>query len=139
MIYGDLEDPGNEFFIFKRLTTDHSTDERDSSIYGEVLHKITNNNATIDEIFDWNSSYILRLEYLPESHVSPRTASKIMFAGKAVKLLKSTNSSNNEQVGAHVKEVYDYLSSSFKTKSNDSKPAIVSEKEVISLTYSLTH
>ncbi len=120
MIYGDLEDPGNEFFIFKRLTTEHGTDERDSSIYSEVLHKLANNNVFDEasnnnnkELFDWNSSYILRLEYLPESHVSPRTASKIMFAGKAVKLLKSSNSSNNEKVSTHVKEVYDYLSSSF--------------------------
>ena len=119
MIYGDLEDPGDEFFIFKRVTTEHGTDERDSSIYGEVLHKLANNNVFDEasnsnnkELFDWNSSYILRLEYLPESHVSPRTASKIMFAGKAVKLLKSSNSSNHEQVSTHVKEVYDYLSSS---------------------------
>jgi hypothetical protein len=35
---------------------------------------------------------MLKLENLPESHVSPRLATKIMFAGKAVKLIQLTTS-----------------------------------------------
>ena len=40
--------------------------------------------------FDWTSSYSLALEMIPESHISARIAGKILFAGKAVKLLQSS-------------------------------------------------
>lgn len=40
--------------------------------------------------FDWTATYTLRLEMLPESHVSPRLAAKILFCGKAVLMLRET-------------------------------------------------
>lgn len=40
--------------------------------------------------FDWTATYTLRLEMLPESHVSPRMAAKILFCGKAVRMLMET-------------------------------------------------
>ena len=41
-----------------------------------------------DDAFDWNTGFMLRFERLPESYVSPSLASKILFCGKATKLLK---------------------------------------------------
>ena len=44
------------------------------------------------EPFDWTSTYTLRLEMLPESHVSPRLATRILFCGKAVRMLREVSS-----------------------------------------------
>ena len=60
--------------------------------------------------FDWNTSYMLRLELLPESHVTARIASKIMFSGKAVKLLQTAKTSGDEFFRKpQLREIYNYL------------------------------
>ncbi len=38
--------------------------------------------------FEWSSGFLLRLERLPDSHITPNLASKILFTGKAVLLLQ---------------------------------------------------
>ena len=78
--------------------------------------------------FDWINSYQLRLDYIPSSHISPRIATKIMFSGKAIKLLQQqsisistpnnyssgSSSTYNENVFGLNNDAYKYLS-----KSND--------------------
>ena len=51
-----------------------------------------------------------RLDLLPESHVSPRIASKIMFCGKAVKLLLSANKTANRSDMPQLRDIFKYLS-----------------------------
>mmetsp|Transcript_5172 Transcript_5172/g.7923 ORF Transcript_5172/g.7923 Transcript_5172/m.7923 type:complete len:973 (+) Transcript_5172:207-3125(+) len=67
MLHGVLHDPGAEFFIQAKSTSSEA-----------------------DGTFDWSGTYTLRLECVPESHVSPRLAAKVVFAGKAVKLLQQS-------------------------------------------------
>lgn len=86
------------------------------------------NGASSTKNFDWTSSYTLSLENIPCSHVSPRIAGKILFAGKAVKLLQSsgllsrqTSRTNHkkdaglpvivESLGYASSDAYKYLSS----------------------------
>jgi hypothetical protein len=137
MLHGEIDDLGNEFFIQKSLKQVHynkttqydnnnNTNTKDTfgglsgnvrNLYEEVLNKMNrgasasknyvNKNENI--IFDWYSSYTLRLEYLPESHISPRMASKILFAGKAVKLLQSSLSTSNYMSTPDKLAVYSYL------------------------------
>ena len=65
--------------------------------------------------------FIFRLELLPESQVSPRLASKILFCGKAVKLLLSASKNKSEVDIPQLKTIFDYLSrGSFSTNSNSS-------------------
>lgn len=50
--------------------------------------------------FDWSSTYSLRLDFIPESHMTSRLASKVLLAGKAVKMLQAIRGSSgatNEQ------------------------------------------
>lgn len=104
MIYGELEDPGAEFFISSSKLLDNN-------------HKINKNNDYVNKtkisnntnIFDWSSSYKLRLEYLPETHLSPRMASKVLFAGKAVKLLQTSTDSANIISTGNTKDIFQYL------------------------------
>ena len=76
MLHGTLHDPGSEFFIQSRQVA--------STTYRTGAAPI----VTDGEGFDWASTFALRLDILPESHVSARLAAKIMFVGKAVRLLK---------------------------------------------------
>lgn len=54
--------------------------------------------------------FFVRLELLPESHVSPRIASKIIFCGKAVKLLLSANKTANAADMPQLRDIFTYLS-----------------------------
>ena len=83
--------------------------EQPHTMYSQVLRKLFNaqlatqsragTGAAVTGVglrhladdFDWTTSYFLSLERLPNSHISPRIASKIVFAGKAVKLLQSSS------------------------------------------------
>lgn len=137
MVHGELEDPGNEFFIYEKassgqeskvasIVADRSGSDAQPGIHDEVMGKlmravgISSNNMSSQSSsssssrgkgFDWNTSYALRLEYVPETHVSPRMASKILFVGKAVRLLKSS-ASKGASKGAS-KELFEYLSAGY--------------------------
>ena len=50
------------------------------------------------------------MELLPESHVSPRLASKILFCGKAVKLLLTANKTESVANIPQLKIIFNYLS-----------------------------
>lgn len=93
MIYGELDDPGNEFFINSK-----------SSEYNK-----SNGDTKTNDVFDWSSSYKLRLDFLPETHLSPRLASKVLFAGKAVKLFQTSSNSVDIMNTGNTKDVFQYL------------------------------
>ena len=114
MLNGDLSDSNEEFFI-------HHQDKGYS----------THDNSTADPGFDWNTSYSIRLGLIPESHLSPRLAAKVLFVGKAVKLLE-TSWTQTESTFLHSisdQELFEYLSgrklgrSSLKTHSSFSTNA----------------
>lgn len=46
--------------------------------------------STREDAFDWNTAFMLNFERLPEAVVTPSLASKILFSGKASKLLRMT-------------------------------------------------
>ena len=89
----------------------------------------SSSSSSSSSSFDWINSYQLRLDYIPSSHISPRIATKIMFSGKAIKLLQQqsisvstpnnhssggSSSTYNENVFGLNNDAYKYLS-----KSND--------------------
>eukprot|EP01041_Mallomonas_annulata_P006225 gene6225-12613_t len=115
MLHGSLQDYGKEFFIqtktkYSYTNTNNSNNIQENNIFADVSKRFvtafesnniesessrdhTNNNTTITSTtgsnFSWTSSYALRFEFLPETHVAPRTATKVLFAGKANGRLKS--------------------------------------------------
>ena len=142
MIYGDLDDPDSEFFIqstcsrlrdgghrsggggyntamaapsieervLTRLERAAQSGHRNSALlYSHQFDSAAHSEANT---FDWTMSYTLSLEHLPESHITPRMATKIIFAGKAVKLLQSSGDMNSmwSSMGFTSSDVYKYLS-----------------------------
>jgi hypothetical protein len=105
-LYGELDDPGQEFMIQRRVKIhEHRYEDgnrvKNMKLSDEVMNRLrslpyrfdNHHSSTVDHhseqaSFDWLSSYYLRLEYLPESQITLRLASKILFCGKAVKLLQ---------------------------------------------------
>lgn len=106
------------------------------SVYRDMLHKLgrasatknsssatkssleamsfTSENVSSDISFDWTMSFTLRLNFIPESHITPRLAHKVLFTGKAVKLLRSPvidkMFSQEDLSAAMYKDVYSYIS-----------------------------
>ena len=153
MVYGELEDPGREFFIqatahqtqFQSILSNnasrniqhsnnisslrYATDSIEERVRNRLESAALRNNHSLsfnnysnnhhfDSVsqgeaahFDWTMSYTLCLENLPESHVTPRMAAKIVFAGKAVKLLQSSGDlKSGWGTGFTATDVYKYLS-----------------------------
>lgn len=144
MIYGELEDEGDNFFIQRKMTrksgknlsgqlelysptTLHETydtfmDETSDLGMGSCNDILT---ARREEAFDWNNSFILRLEYVPETHVSPRIASKIMFAGKAVQLLLQAMSQAGVNESFESNEIYEYIAGGLSCSNHDPNTASI--------------
>ena len=61
------------------------------------------------------------MDLLPESHVNPRIASKIIFCGKAVKLLLSANKTANAVDMPQLREIFTYLSTGPSPSSGNSE------------------
>lgn len=113
MVFGNLEDPGREYFI-------QSSSTRPLQVHGNVAARrfdpffkqsetfLRNDVKADPEVFDWVTSFTLSLENLPESHISPRIAAAVVFAGKAVKLLQSCGALDS--FASHATDVYKYLS-----------------------------
>ena len=112
MIFGELQDEAAEFFIQAKddgsgniepalLTNEHlsfeqrvllrlaeaklSSDRRNNLTNGANGDKDNNNSN-----FEWNSSFFMRLENVPDSHISPLLATKVIFAGKAALMLQQS-------------------------------------------------
>lgn len=66
----------------------------DASFSASTLSGTSTSTATAEEEqipFDWSSTYSLKLDMIPESHLSSRLASKILLTGKAVRMLQAIN------------------------------------------------
>lgn len=144
MIFGDLQDEAKEFFIqAKDSNSNHddiqlalagssssstsllSASNAEQRMIQKLLHTKNSreNGSTSSEqqSFEWSSSYFLRLERLPNSHVSAGLASKILFAGKAVLMLQQSqfhqSAVHKEESFTHRKfdqrSVFHYLSQGY--------------------------
>ncbi len=99
MVYGLLEDPSDEFLV--RLHHSRHSDpctERDNGnrLNGRIAQLLRTASADEKqpaedqgERFSWASSCSLRLLAIPHSHVTSNMAVKILFAGKAVRLMQA--------------------------------------------------
>jgi hypothetical protein len=122
MIFGDLQDDAKEFFIQGKestSTSDHAEDEDEgkstffnnptalptSQIDQKMFQRLfsmksgedntSSSSSSSSSKFEWSSSYFLSYDRLPDSHISPSLASKILFTGKAILMLKQSKGSEN--------------------------------------------
>lgn len=107
MVFGELQDNSSEFFIQSLDSSSSSTstsfradtEEEEGDLLTRVTQQLyrashASSGQSLPSSFDWTTSFSLRFNTLPESHVTPRMASQIMFAGKAVHLLMAGTSTS---------------------------------------------
>jgi Gamma tubulin complex component N-terminal len=91
MLHGHLQDAGSEFFIQATQKDSHDVhaDPGRLDIFDRVVSQLEaatkrgpdsadslySGLGADDSEFDWNATFTLRLDLLPEAHVSPRVAS----------------------------------------------------------------
>lgn len=111
MIYGQLEDPGEEYFV--------RYGGPKTNVLGDVFAEKSHIASS------WNRSYLLQLNYIPSSHITARQASKILFSGKVSNLLNSFQTTNNVNVSKNNdylnSDTYYYLSRTHLELENDSQ------------------
>ncbi|XP_027117835.2 gamma-tubulin complex component 4-like [Coffea arabica] len=83
MIYGILHDQYGEFFISRLESRDAENDSP-----AEVVERLTSMSTNDASLTDWHSGFHISLDMLPE-HIPMRVAESILFAGKAVRVLRN--------------------------------------------------
>jgi hypothetical protein len=107
MVSGTLNDEYEEFFIKipnSASTNNNNTNDTSSSVYPllQSLRRRLNKDSSNDAYLTPNSTTtttgsnaVLRLDMLPSSQVSLSVAAKILFAGRATRLLNNSSSTSS--------------------------------------------
>eukprot|EP00981_Chlorochromonas_danica_P010507 scaffold3243_cov173-Ochromonas_danica.AAC.40 len=111
MVFGELTDSAHEFFI--QASESHSS-QQDS--LDELIVNHAEEKGLSAPLLDWNNSFRLLLPLLPSSHMSASVASKVLFSGKAMLLLRQADRSETHEEkassvpGSSSSSCLDYLS-----------------------------
>ncbi|XP_008812274.2 gamma-tubulin complex component 4-like [Phoenix dactylifera] len=84
MIYGILQDQHGEFLIQRQ----DDGDGEGKSSHLDVIEKLTHKSADDATLTDWHLGFHISLDMLPE-YIHMRVAESILFAGKAVRVLRN--------------------------------------------------
>ncbi|KAF5811096.1 putative gamma-tubulin complex component protein [Helianthus annuus] len=101
MVYGILHDQYGEFFICKQ----EGNSERDSSNMSEKLARMSVNDGSLS---DWHLGFHISLDMLPE-YIPMHIAESILFAGKAIRVLRNPSSAFRSVDARHKKLMGDEL------------------------------
>jgi gamma-tubulin complex component 4 len=82
ILHGRLFDKFDEFFIYKL--------ERNIRKKGEMT------SDEVKKVEAWDGTYSIRYSYLPRFVITPKTAEKILFIGKSVRVLLETGGSESK-------------------------------------------
>ncbi|AES61764.2 Gamma-tubulin complex component 4 [Medicago truncatula] len=88
MVYGILEDRHGEFFISRQ----EGRDVENSSSHQEISEKLSRLSTADASLSDWHMGFHISLDMLPE-YIPMRVAESILFAGKAVRVLRNPSPS----------------------------------------------
>ncbi|KAE9589461.1 hypothetical protein Lal_00000563 [Lupinus albus] len=106
VIYGILQDQHGEFFI----RSQEARDVENSSSHPDISEKLARLSTDDASLSDWHLGFHICLDMLPE-YIPMRVAESILFAGKAVRVLR--NPSPSFQSGD---AVYPQMPKSFQTR-----------------------
>ncbi|KAI7753883.1 hypothetical protein M8C21_023557 [Ambrosia artemisiifolia] len=101
MVYGILHDQYGEFFICEQ----EGNSERDSSNMSERLARMSVNDGSLS---DWHLGFHISLDMLPE-YIPMHIAESILFAGKAIRVLRNPSSAFRSVDARHKKLMGDEL------------------------------
>ncbi|TKY52512.1 Gamma-tubulin complex component 4-like [Spatholobus suberectus] len=88
MVYGILQDQHGEFFIRRQ----EDRDVENSSSHPDISEKLARMSTDDASLTDWHSGFHISLDMLPE-YIPMRVAESILFAGKAVRVLRNPSPS----------------------------------------------
>ncbi|KAK7392303.1 hypothetical protein VNO78_20737 [Psophocarpus tetragonolobus] len=88
MVYGILQDQHGEFFIRRQ----EDRDIENSSSHPEISEKLARMSTDDASLTDWHLGFHISLDMLPE-YIPMRVAESILFAGKAVRVLRNPSPS----------------------------------------------
>ncbi|KAL8143051.1 hypothetical protein V2J09_016083 [Rumex salicifolius] len=92
MVYGILQDSHGEFFIRRQ----ENRDEQESS-NSDTLGKLARLSIDDSSLTDWHLGFHISLDMLPE-YIPMRVAESILFAGKAVRVLRNPSPGFHSQL-----------------------------------------
>lgn len=99
MIYGRLIDPCSEFFVVR--SKDYQVPWRHGhGLYGVAVDDLTVELDAALAQREWQSGFSLKLSAVPQSVITPETARKVCFVGKAVRILTRSNKWLQDVFGA---------------------------------------
>ncbi|XP_027363388.1 gamma-tubulin complex component 4 homolog isoform X2 [Abrus precatorius] len=96
MIYGILQDQHGEFFIRRQ----EDRDVENGSSHPDISEKLARMSTDDASLTDWHLGFHISLDMLPE-YIPMRVAESILFAGKAVRVLRNPSPSFQSGDGMH--------------------------------------
>ncbi|XP_031261658.1 gamma-tubulin complex component 4-like [Pistacia vera] len=84
MVYGILQDQHGEFFIRRQ----EDRDVEHGASHSDISEKLVRLSTDDTSLTDWHLGFHIFLDMLPE-HIHMRVAESILFAGKAVRVLRN--------------------------------------------------
>ncbi|XP_020573544.1 gamma-tubulin complex component 4 isoform X2 [Phalaenopsis equestris] len=100
MVYGILQDPHGEFFIRRQDASDIESESSLSDATEKLRYKSSENAA----LTDWNIGFHIFLEMLPD-YIHMHIAESILFAGKAIRVLRNPAYSFRVQESIHQQHI----------------------------------
>ena len=96
VLHGELYDPYRELFI---CFSSPASAKQQKQKLGNALTEspIINQASLAGSTFSWNTDYTLLLQRVPSDYISVSSANKLLFAGKAVHVLKRASQQQREK------------------------------------------
>ncbi|KAK9055835.1 hypothetical protein SSX86_026920 [Deinandra increscens subsp. villosa] len=104
MVYGILHDQYGEFFISEQ----EGNSERDSSYLTNMAERLARVSVNDGSLSDWHLGFHLSLDMLP-AYIPMHIAESILFAGKAIRVLRNPSSAFRSVDARHKKLMGDEL------------------------------
>ncbi|KAL8192009.1 hypothetical protein R6Q57_028130 [Mikania cordata] len=104
MVYGILHDQYGEFFIQEQ----EGNSECDSSSLTNMTEKLARASVNDGSLIDWHLGFHLSLDMLPD-YIPMHIAESILFAGKAIRVLRNPSSAFRSVDARHKKLMGDEL------------------------------
>lgn len=96
ILHGKLFDKFDEYFIYKLIKAEGDEDNQ---------NKAVEQSKELEKIEDWDGIYSMRYSLLPKYLISQKTAEKILFIGKSVRVLNTAENGNSKIFSKNIIEV----------------------------------
>ncbi|KAF8387872.1 hypothetical protein HHK36_026534 [Tetracentron sinense] len=100
MVHGILQDQDEEFFIRRQEDREIENESSHPDMFEKLAHKIPDEAS----LTDWHLGFHIFLDMLPE-YIHMRVAESILFAGKAIRVLRNPSMTFGIQYGVYHQQI----------------------------------